>query len=686
MARASVPERLTFPGRSCLASGWLTHLSLQTNLPSMCGISALLHFGTRNRFDLAPLLTMHSTLAHRGPDGEGFLLLNDALEARRFERAPISDEVQASGTRVAAAFRWLRIQDLGPTSCQPYRSAGGHYWILFNGEIYNFRELREELKALGHSFQTRNDTEVALASYIEWGTDCFRRFNGMWGILIFDLKNGKLVGSRDRLGIKPLFYSLDNGRLLFASEPKAIAMARADGPRIEPFRFHEFLCGFPPQSAELSFFRHVDPVPAGNYFEVNLRAPVCSKPEFQPFWNLADFYSCSQSSPSFETARETFESLLLTSMRDHLVAERSVGSLLSGGLDSSTLARLMAQNMARSGTPPKTFSVVFEDPEMCEWPYMQLVLAQGGLEGHSLTLTPDDTWNSVRSVVCAQGQPLLGQDTIAQYHAYRLVREKGTIVVLDGQGADELLAGLPYYEQQIFLEMLGKLQLRRLVQELQCRSRKYHAGLFSTIRTYVWNPIRRRRAQSRGLRRYDWVVPADEAWVSTSGAIGKTDDWGHDSSFLNRFLYRLVRHTNLPTVLLQQDRASMSHGVESRVPFLDHRIVEFCFRLPDSYKVRKGDRKKLLVDTARKYLPSAVVNRTDKRMFISKAKWMDLRGKHSEELRAMADSRTMQESPFLEKKRMAGFVDEYLAGSHEDEQAIWRLYTAWHWMEAYGLN
>ena len=151
--------------------------------------------------------------------------------------------------------------------------------------------MREELKALGHSFQTRNDTEVALASYIEWGTDCFRRFNGMWGVQsIFDLKNGKLVGSRDRLGIKPLFYSLDNDPLLFASEPKAIAMARADGPRIEPFRFHEFLCGFPPQSAELSFFRHVDPVPAGTYFEVDLRAPVCSKPEFQvPFGILPIF-------------------------------------------------------------------------------------------------------------------------------------------------------------------------------------------------------------------------------------------------------------------------------------------------------------------------------------------------------------------------------------------------------------
>ncbi|MHB8653645.1 MAG: asparagine synthase (glutamine-hydrolyzing) [Terriglobia bacterium] len=653
----------------------------------MCGISALLQFAKRKRFDLAPLLTMHSALAHRGPDGEGFLLLNDALEARHFDRAPLPGEVQASGNRFAAAFRWLKIQDLSPASCQPHRSVAGHHWILFNGEIYNFRELREELKSLGHSFQTRNDSEVALAAYIEWGTDCFRRFNGMWGILIFDLRKGKLVGSRDRLGIKPLFYSLDDDRLLFASEPKVIAMARAEGPRIEPFRFHEFLCGIPPQSAELSFFRHVDPVPAGNYFEVDLLAPVCPKPEFRPFWTLADFHSGSQPSPSFEAAQETFESLLFASMRDHLVAEVSVGSLLSGGLDSSTLARLMAQNMARDGIAlPKTFSVVFEDSEMSEWPYMQLVLAQGGLEGHTLTLTPDKTWNSVRSVVCTQGRPLLGQDTIAQYHAYRLARENETIVVLDGQGADELLAGLPYYEQQIFLEMFGKFQLRRLAQELQFRSRKYHAGLLSMIRAYVWNPIRRQRAESRGLSRYDWMVPAEEAWISTSGGIGKTDDWGHDSSLLNRFLYRLVRHTNLPTVLLQQDHASMSHGVESRVPFLDHRIVEFCFRLPDSYKVRNGDRKKLLLDTARKYLPGAVVNRTDKRMFISKANWMDLRGRHAEELCAMAGSRTMQEIPFLEKKKMIGFVDEYLAGLHDDEQAIWRLYTAWHWMEAFGLS
>jgi asparagine synthase (glutamine-hydrolysing) len=653
----------------------------------MCGISALLHFEKRKIFDSAPLLTMHSALAHRGPDGEGFLLVNDAFESQILRRPPAPSEMQASCPRMAAAFRWLKIQDLSPDSCQPLRSGQGHHCILFNGEIYNFRELREELMTLGHSFQTRNDTEVALASYLEWGAACFPRFNGMWAMLIFDLERKRLVGSRDRLGIKPLFFSCDNHRLLFASEAQAIATARTNGPEIEPYRFREFLHGIPPQSAELSFFRHVYPVPAGSYFELDLRAPVCPVPEFRAFWSLSDFHSGAQRSPSFESARENFESLLVASVRDHLVAEVGVGSLLSGGLDSSTLALIMAQNFTPNGKgPPKAFSVIFEDPEMSEWPHMQLVLAQGGLVGCNVTLTSDDTWNLVRSVVRAQGRPLLGQDVIAQSHAYRLARESGTVVVLDGQGADELLAGLPNYEQYIFLEMVKKLHLWRLAHELQLRSRKYHTGLISTIRAYVWNPIRRQMAESSGPRRFDWIVPAAEDSASAQAGIGKTDDRGCDPSLLNQVLYRLVRHTNLPTVLLQQDHASMSHGVESRVPYLDHRIVEFCFRLPDSYKVRGGDRKKLLLDTARKFLPGAVVNRTDKRMFISKGRWMDLRRKHAVELRDMATCRTMRESPFLEGKNTARFVDNFLAGVHDDEPSVWRLYTAWHWMEAFGLN
>lgn len=573
-------------------------------------------------------------------------------------------------------------RDLRPEAGQPLPSPDGRQWLLFNGEIYNWRELRQELIARGHAFRTSNDTEVVLAAYREWGLESFQRMNGMWAVLVFDLQRGKLVGCRDRLGIKPLFVSIDGERLLLASEAKAVAAARRNGPEIEPFRFHEFLRGLPPQSAELSLFRHVHPVPPGHFFEVNLLDPDVEKPVFRPFWDLASFRSDAAPAAPFPQAQEQFESLLVSAVRSHIEAEVAVGSLLSGGMDSSTLTALMARNLPANGSRARAFSIVFEDPDMNEWPYIQLVLAQSGLKGQSFLLTSDTAWGSIDPVVRAQGRPLLGHDMIAQYHAYRLARQSGIVVVLDGQGGDELLAGLPYYESQMFPEMLRKGQLVRLVREMRLRSLKNDTSFARALETYVWSPLRRRVQYAWGSPRYRWIAPAETGWDSTRFGPGRTNDWGKDPSALNRFLYRHVRHTNLPAILLQQDHSSMFHSVESRVPFLDHRIVEYCFSLPDSYKVRDGDRKKLLLETARKYLPPSVVNRKDKRVFISKPKWMDLR-QRAAELRAMANSEAMKRSPFILAGPMNRFVENYLSGAHRDVLAVWRLYTAWRWLEIF---
>jgi asparagine synthase (glutamine-hydrolysing) len=635
--------------------------------------------------DLAPLLAMHSALSHRGPDAEGFLLLDARLRATALERLPDTPNKETLGTRFAAAFRWLKIRDLRAELRQPQPSPDGRQWLLFNGEVYNWRELREELIRLGHRFRTNNDSEVVLAAYREWQLDSFRRMNGMWAVLIFDLERGKLVGCRDRLGIKPLFYSVDGKNLLFASEPKAIAAARRNGPEIEPFRFHEFLRGLPPQSAELSFFRHVHPVPAGHFFELDLLEPELREPMFRSFWDLASIRSDPTTAPPFHEAQERFESLLFSAVRSHIEAEVPVGSLLSGGLDSSTLTALMARNSLVNDGRAKAFSIIFEDPDMNEWPYIQLVLAQRGLQGHSFLLTADAAWRSIDPVICAQGRPLLGHDMIAQYHAYRLAREHGVVVVLDGQGGDELLAGLPYYESQMFPEMLRKGQFVRLAKEVRLRSLKYGTSFLSALQTYLLSPIRRRMKDVWGSPRYSWMAPADAACDSTRFGRGRTNDWGRDSSALNRFLYRHVRHTNLPAILLQQDHSSMFHSVESRVPFLDHRLVEHCFSLPDSYKVRNGDRKKLLLETARKYLPSSVVNRKDKRMFISNPRWINLR-RHAAGVRAMLNSETMRQSPYLLVGPMNRFVEDYLRGAHHDVLAVWRLYTAWRWMETFRLS
>jgi asparagine synthase (glutamine-hydrolysing) len=474
----------------------------------MCGISAVVD-AQGGKDPAAALRRMHELLAHRGPDGEGFMWADSALRPSGARGARLAFPEIPAGSRVAAAFRWLKIQDLEAEANQPMASADGNLWLLFNGEIYNHGELRAELRAFGHEFRTRSDTEVILAAYRQWGVECLPRFDGMWAIMLIDLPRRRMVISRDRLGIKPLFYGWDGPRLLLASEAKAVALARSAGVQAELFRAHEFLRGLPPQSSHLTFFRDVHPVPAGTWAELDLDADARCDLRFHAFWNLADIRAQDTPEARFEERREEFEALLRSAVRSHARAAVEVGTLLSGGLDTSTLARLLAGEAKHEGRPPpQAFSIIFDDPEMSEWPYMQLVLAQGGLRGARHVLTAAEAWSASESVVWAQGQPLLGQDIIAQYHAYRLAREQGCVVVFDGQGADELLAGMPLYEAQMFPEMLRRGHWVRFARELRTRMRRYGYDLRQALNTYVRAPLSRRRMENRGLPLYPgWIAP-----------------------------------------------------------------------------------------------------------------------------------------------------------------------------------
>ena len=415
-------------------------------------------------------MTMHDALAHRGPDGEGFLFSSEVLRPFFSTCAPDVAQLVNAKPTFACAFRWLKIQDLGTDAQQPMPSRDRLFWVAFNGEIYNFRELAEELGSHGHSFNTAVDTEVIVAAYQEWGNDCFRHFHGMWAILILDLKRGVVVVSRDRIGIKPLFYSLCSGRLLLASESRAIALARSDGHRADLIRFREFLHGSPPQSADHTFFEDVYPVPPGSLFEVPLLERITTPPRFTEFWKLSDFYRNREDQMTEAEATASLDSLLTSAVRRHSNAAVGIGALLSGGLDSSLLCSLLLKAAPRS----KTFSLVYDDPAMSEWPYVQLVTAKCGGINNTLGFSREIAWNSVDDVVAAVGRPLLGQDIIAQYHIYKLARQRGITVVIDGQGADEMLGGLPIYEAQMFVAMLRRLQLLPILKDLRLRSRRYN--------------------------------------------------------------------------------------------------------------------------------------------------------------------------------------------------------------------
>lgn len=634
----------------------------------MCGISAIV--GSPDSWqDGKALLAMHRALSHRGPDGEGFLLCNQSLQPFSFSGAPDATQFANIKPAFACAFHWLKILDLGCGAGQPMASRDGFVWVLFNGEIYNFRKLAEELVSHGHRFETGVDTEVIVAAYREWGNDCFRRFHGMWAILIVDLKRGVVVGSRDRIGIKPLFYSFDCGRLLLASEARAVALARRDGPRADLTRFREFLVGLPPQSADRTFFEEVYPVPAGSFFEVSLLEQINGPLQCTEFWRLSDFCHDQEHRMGEGEAASNLDLLLRSAVQCHSNAAVGLGALLSGGLDSSLLCSLLLKVAPLS----KTFSLVYDNPAMSEWPYVQLVAAKCGGINHTLRFSRELAWNSVDRVVEAVGRPLLGQDIIAQYHVYKMARQHGATVVIDGQGADEILGGLPIYEAQMYLAMLKQWQLLGILKEMQLRSRRYGNSILSNLRSYFGPPLR--AVSGRRQKAYNWIS-ADWKLQDSKNCNG-----GPDASSFNRFLYRQVKHQNLPTVIEQLDHTSMRHGVEARVPYLDHRVVELCFQLPDHFKVANGCRKKVLHEVARPYLPSSVLNRMDKKMFVSDTRWMRLREHYRDNLLEMAKSTAMRQSGLFDAKHLQSFVEGYLLNRHDDELAVWRLYTAYRWIE-----
>jgi asparagine synthase (glutamine-hydrolysing) len=631
----------------------------------MCGIGAIVRMrpapgGSRERF-----IRMHGELTHRGPDGEGILVVDEGLVARRYARsADVSDEM-ISAARLALAFRRLRIIDLDERADPPL--ARGRKWIVLNGEIYNYRELRELLTTEGWVFQTSSDTEVALAAYERWGSGAFEKMRGMWAILIADLDRGVLVGSRDRLGIKPMFYAVDGGEIVFASEPKIVARAMKGGPRLQPYRFAEFLRGLPPQSAAHSFFDGVEPVPAGTSFEIDLRDPA--PPRFMKFWDLPALAAEGQERGPARAAE--LRELLTEVVREHTHADVPVGLLLSGGLDSSVIARLMAADQNGSG-PVRTFTLTHADARLDEAQYAAAVVKLGGLEAAYDRFAPAAGWARVDDVVRAQGEPLLGFDLLGHFRMFELARGWGIPVVLDGLGADEIFGGYPFYEALHLVDRLKRLRWTGALADARAAARRSGRSLPRLLAGHVRAIARNRLARPA----YPWQIAREES----SPEVARYDV--QITSALNRLLLEQTLETNLQSTMLHQDRNSMAHGIESRVPYLDHRVVELAFSLPLAWKIHRGERKRALLEVGRGLLPREVTERKDKRAIISSMNWIDLR-EHGDELEAMSRGRALGECGMVDSSEVRRFIAAYLARRHEDTAAVWRLYTASRWLEAF---
>lgn len=628
------------------------------------------------------LSAMHAQIPHRGPDGEAFLVLGSDNCAHRGERLESLFEHSPS-PRLGLAFRWLAVQDRSRESIQPMVSRNGRHWIVFNGEIYNFPELRAELETEGHRFRTHVDTEVILAAYERWGTECFRRFRGMWAILIADTERRKLIGCRDRFGIKPLFYATEGERILFASEIKSILAALGTVGIHEPF-LYEYLHGHRSHATEETYYSNVLSVPAASMFEIDLTAPSLPPLRFERWWRLRQSTRPKQ---SYDDAIRELDERLRDAMRVHLRADVKVGTFLSGGLDSAVITGIVRND---SSVPHDAYSLVFDRARYAaidESQYVDDFVRSTGVENFRTTMTPTWVAETVPRLTWTQEEPLMASTLCAQHRVFALARERGATVVLDGQGSDEIFGGYAKHEAIVWRERLLRGHFIQFAREARVLSSTYRASIPSLIFGSIVRPAGGKIVRAVGIpyRRYRWI---DESAVSrrrmTSQPAEERDEIASWRSHFDREMITDLRYGTLRPLFLYSDRSGMSHSVEARLPYLDHPLVEYAVHLPAEWKVGFGIRKRILRDVARRYVPSSIIERKDKLGFAApEAEW--LRNEMRDQLREAAASPFLSRLPVLRHHRVREFIDAYIGGRHSDFRAVWRLYALRHWLEVYHL-
>ena len=571
----------------------------------MCGITGL--FCSSGINDLISAFQRANTVAqHRGPDGRGFALFDthQGKDTRWLSYKSSVEIPDMPGATLALGHRRLAIIDLSETGAQPMANEDDSLWITYNGEIYNYVELRVELERAGHIFRSQSDTEVIIHAYEEWGEGCVTNFNGIWAFAIADLKNRKLFCSRDRFGVKPFHYYSDGGHFVFGSEIKQLLCFPFLSRKVNEQIIYDFLAYAALDHCAETFFEGIHKLLQGHNLILDLNTgSVIIKPYYQPSMQL-------NNDISFQEAAQEFRRLFTDSVRLQLRSDVEVGSCLSGGLDSSSIVCLMNQHLKREGknTIQRTFSSHFESEEANELEYMQEVIKATNVRADFTYPQADELLRDMERLVWSQEEPFGSTSIFAQWSVYKLVHEHGIKVMLDGQGADEQLAGYLGLSSYYFKELQAKRSFFQLI---------YERWKYARFQQEAWLPL-----ISRYLVRNQPSLPPPTSWINpqlikqyqmTSPYLANLQviPFGK-KEHLNNVLYQLTFLGNLQQLLRYEDRNSMAFSVEARVPFLDHRLVEFIFSLPSEFKIRSGRTKRVLRDGMAGILPEKIRHRSGK--------------------------------------------------------------------------
>lgn len=659
----------------------------------MCGIAGLI-------FDaLEPngghwLTAMTQRLYHRGPDDGGAVLFGIAgkpVIERRLGKPgePVAWDYLA--VQVGLGARRLAIIDTTEAGHQPMSSPDGQAWLVFNGAIYNYRELRSELAARGMSFRGGSDTEVLLAAYRAWGMASFERLEGMWALAIYDVPAGRVILSRDRLGIKPLYVTRLEQGIAFASEIKAMLEVPGIPREIEQTMLRDFLVRGLVDHTDNTLFDGIWSLPPGCAVTLELRGAE-SKPtrrgKIRRYWTPGS--NVSKSADTTQRIREN----LSAAVASHLVSDVSVGSCLSGGLDSSTIVSLVNRLASEDASKAphwsqNAFTACLPGSPLDESKYAESVInACPGLHWHRAEPTAARLQRDMASLVWHQEQPFGSPSIYMQWEVMRLARESGVTVLLDGQGGDELFCGYQGYIPPFIAHLISRGAIGRVWREFHGAVREGHFGriaLKAHIAAHLLpRHLRDAMRSARDRSKLDWLAGDlfdTEPPVGIREGLGLKDDSPaapDAESAIQRHLWSILLSESLPALLRFEDRNSMAFSIEARVPLLDRRVAELAMSIPIEEKIRDGRLKAVLREAVREIVPKPIVDRRDKIGFSAPtADWLR-GGLHDWWLEALT-SNSFRDRGCFAPKGVVRMLKRFEAGDGSAALPIWRMAIVEQW-------
>lgn len=616
-------------------------------------------------------------IAHRGPDGHGL---------KAFE---------IGGRQVTLGHRRLAIIDTSSAGLQPMPFADERYWLVFNGEIYNYRELRVELEAKGVVFHTHSDSEVLVAAYAQWGEACIERFVGMFAFAILDRATRKLFLARDRFGIKPLYYASTGAGVGFASEIKQLLEMPGITRRGNVARLFDFVSTGMTDHTNETLFANVFQLRGGEKLTLDLDTFAPGQAITPTRWyRLPEPGSITLDA---KAAADRFRELLDSSVGLHLRSDVPVGSCLSGGLDSSAIVSLASRRLANEpgGGHMHTVSACYAEKRVDERPFMESVVSKWGTQPYYIYPCYEDAFKLAEKITWHQDEPYGSTSIFAQWSVFSEAHTQGITVMLDGQGADEQLAGYHGGYSYYMNMLLDQHRYGELWSTLRGRQRDFGVPMKEQLRA-LFGPRLHPRLRGWLLRQAAVVTGSGPNWLDSEAFSTLTPLKGAFQTALDRdglppvrdigsLCQAMVQATNLPMLLKYEDRNSMAHSIEARVPFLDHRLVEFTIGLGSEHKMRGSETKSVLRRAMRGIMPDMICDRRDKLGFTTpEEEWFrgPLRG-------AIIDGmeETLRRFPtLLNVEGTRRRVHDALDGHGPVDFTLWRIVNLGIWSKVFGVT